>query len=674
METSSQSNDARHQQKQVQATLKPIKIASCKTHASSIDTNLTIENPASPQGASIYRIAAEKRSCERLWEHLVNEEILKEVFPGLDLKHGAWDNEEHLWTITIPELQDPMISTVTMKSAAEMLSWSEESVRKRLGKSFSEEKWDAVHRELEHAVMSETLALAARPSFLEKSFCFKRGDLDGNFLEQIHSAQRGSLLFWEQLASFDGHPHHPTAKCKLPLSAEQVSAYGPEFDRVIYLHFAALRNDVTVCKGEQPFRDALKHCFPDTMENWSRAVKSAGFEPKDFTPVPVHPAHIKPMLKRFGSLVDTKQLLLFPISMVSLPTKATMSLRTMIPVDCSGAVENRSSVHIKLPLEVQASSLVRYVSPVEAHDSPVLTKMLADMLLKSPHASFLHGALEMMDESTSIWLNYEGACGYKYEDARYLSCLLRDAPQVGTGEPFIQMPLAAVFSEIEWNGISAPVLLHIMKHDARVSCPDEARAYFQDYTSRVLRGILGLWVRFGLVLEAHQQNSVLVFDRTTGRLQKILYRDICGGLCGDIEVLEMHGWGHIKTLLHPRQDYILGGNRDADDDAEDYAYMIGALEHILVHSHLVPVARLIANAFGLSYNALLAGDVRCAISALCDEGLQTDPSLYEHIERTRQYLLETPHSQYKCLFLMRCMDSKDEFYANGLPNPLYITS
>ncbi|GBG24890.1 Hypothetical Protein FCC1311_011082 [Hondaea fermentalgiana] len=644
---------------------------------------------------------AERRSCERVWQHLVREQVLGDVEREAA---AAWDEVEDAWVIRGEihgALRSPNYSAkaqrqqvredrrhteedteeeeeeeakgnhagaVIVRSAAELLAWSEPAVRSRLGKDFDEAKWAAVQRELAHAVMGESLALAARPAFIANAF----GDVNeqDTFFNALAPEKREDLVFWEQLAAFDGHPHHPTAKCKLPLTPAQVCAFAPEFGTIVPLRLLAVRCELLALQGAVSMSQVFASHFPDTWTTWKRAVEDLGLDFTAFEPLPVHPGHLGPLLSRFESLLQSKEIITLDAESVSLRTHATMSLRTMVPISQDASA--KTSVHVKLPLDVQASSLVRYVSPVEAHDSPVLGEMLKAMLSHSD-ASFLDGKIEILDEPVGAWLNYEQTRDFVYEDARYLSCLLRVVPREPAGSPFVQLPLAALLSRIPSQGGDSPVLVHIMKHDARVRTAEQARAYFGDYASVVLRGVLGLWLRFGVVLEAHQQNAVLVMNRFTGMLDRIMYRDLCGGMCAHLDVLDLHGWGDIMERLHPRQDYILGGNDDPEEETEDYDYMLGALEHILVHSHLVPIATIIADSFGLDAADLLAGDVRAAILELFEETVRCEPRLADHVARSRKYLLERPRSRYKCLFLMRCLASKDEFYVNSFVNPLYVS-
>ena len=118
-------------------------------------------------------------------------------------------------------------------------------------------------------------------------------------------------------------------------------------------------------------------------------------------------------------------------------------------------------------------------------------------------------------------------------------------------------------------------------------------------TEVVARGLIGMLCCYGVALEAHGQNALLLFERRRRRPRArrddcgdgsdggdggdagpdappraaddesggaaeehleprgVLVRDLVGGMCADAHALRNAGWAGLRARLHPRQDYIL---------------------------------------------------------------------------------------------------------------------
>ena len=142
----------------------------------------------------------------------------------------------------------------------------------------------------------------------------------------------------------------------------------------------------------------LNEVLRDEKQRLKHFVKALNLKLEDYDVVIVHPwqyEHV--IIDRFKDWIQERRLIPTPIT---LPSKATLSFRTM-------ALLNRP-FHIKLPVEVQATSAVRTVSSVTTKDGPKLSYELQDMLHLYPQLKIakepygLHADVEAIKQDN--WL------------------------------------------------------------------------------------------------------------------------------------------------------------------------------------------------------------------------------------------------------------------------------
>jgi siderophore synthetase component len=181
----------------------------------------------------------------------------------------------------------------------------------------------------------------------------------------------------------DGHPLHPLCRARLGMSAEEVSAYAPEYRPVVDLHAYAVPADRWLTTG-------------------------AGLPPR----LLVHPWQRDHVLDRYPWLRPTGE---------TVPASPLMSLRTLAPLRDPGA-------HLKTAVDVQMTSAVRIVSPAAVHNGPVVSELVAG----------LAGPLGL----TVLREVAAGAVLVDGQPCRSLAMVLRRAPVPGPGE--VVLPLAAL--------------------------------------------------------------------------------------------------------------------------------------------------------------------------------------------------------------------------------------
>ena len=263
--------------------------------------------------------------------------------------------------------------------------------------------------------------------------------------------------------------------------------------------------------------------------------------------------------------------------------------------------------YLKLPVPVQMTSLRRYLSPVEANGGPHLSAMLLEILRRD---NFLRPRLLVLAEEASVHVHHPTVT---YERARYLSCLYRanvdslaSGPsgeasgeasggglgRAGLGDGTRVMPLAALLSVDPTS--MRPVLSHVLdahaaanpaaaKTAAATAATTAALDWYASYCDVVLGSAVRLWLCYGVTLELHQQNTLLLLG-SDGRLRSLICREVAGGAYCYEGLLQANGFD-VRGRLHPRQDAIF----------DDVKLPLNILLHAIVSQHLLVLAEAVAS-------------------------------------------------------------------------------
>ncbi|GAA3129844.1 IucA/IucC family protein [Planomonospora alba] len=282
----------------------------------------------------------------------------------------------------------------------------------------------------------------------------------------------GVNLRYEALAAFVDHPVYPTARCRAGLSEEELAAYAPEFAPSFELRWAAVpRERVTGAPPAQapdPSRVGLAAELTDTHVLF-----------------PVHPLAL-PVVRRIPWAV--------PAPEPYLTVRPTLSMRTV----AAGA-----RTHLKLPLPTSTLGLRnrRSIKPGTLADGA-----RAELLLRE----IAGPGILLADEQS-----------YAHAGHEYLGWLARRLP------PGELVPVAALLAPLPGGGTVAEALA-ARRHGGGggavgAAGPAEAvEALLTEYLRLLFATGVRLFVRYGVALEAHQQNLSLVLD---GRPLRLLVKD-----------------------------------------------------------------------------------------------------------------------------------------------------
>lgn len=384
------------------------------------------------------------------------------------------------------------------------------------------------------------------------------------------------LVFFEQ-AIVDGHPGHPCCHNRTGLSASDLRAYAPEYRPGVSLPVVAVRRDRHTGHGDLNLLLRTEH--PAV----AAAADASLTDPERYALLPVHPWQLAHVLEhRYADAFADGSLVVLPG--VTIPAHPLLSLRTLVPAGVLPAS------HLKTALSVRLTGAVRIVSPAAVHNGPVLSALLTAVLRREPG---LAGQLWILREPASA--------AYVDPDrgpSRSLAVLAREPVRRYLGAEEIALPAAALSAR---SPSGQPVVLDAMKQAGA-----DAASWFAAYCRVVLPPMLTLLCRWGVGLEAHGQNTVVVLRG--GWPMRILYRDL-GGVRIDPRRLAERG-------LEPPE---LRGDLLTDDPVAPRTTLYATL----VNNQLAALAATLTRHAGADHDALwasAAAAARAAFATLAESG------------------------------------------------------
>lgn len=259
----------------------------------------------------------------------------------------------------------------------------------------------------------------------------------------------------------DGHPYHPCCRSRPGLGVAEQLAFAPEHRPVVELGLVPLPPSACTVVGDWP--DSLR-------DSRGRLL------------LPAHPWQLGEVLPGLG----------FPAAEGVLRADPLMALRTLAPVD--------GGPHVKTALSLRMTSSVRDISGGSVVASAALSALLASVTDR------LDGRLPVTRNLAAAGARTgadpgPGTSGGGRGLSPDLAVLLRESPELYAGPGERVLPLAALTSvrgdPVAWLGALA-----------RLLWPPVLRL-----------------LSWGVALEAHGQNLLLVLDRRD-RPVRLVYRDL----------------------------------------------------------------------------------------------------------------------------------------------------
>ncbi|WP_296228484.1 NRPS-independent rhizoferrin synthetase [Ralstonia sp. UBA689] len=437
-----------------------------------------------------------------------------------------------------------------------------------------------------------------------------------------------------------GHPWHPAYKTRLGLAPDQVIALSPEFEAQVPIGLVAVaahRLQVSTMEGTQPYAAWFAATFPEAMTAFRKALLVRRLAPEGWLPLPVHPWQRDTTLNEtFAAEFAAGELITLPD--ITIATRPTMSFRTVAATTAPGGPM------LKLPVSMRLTSVERTVSPKSAVMGPRVSALLERILAAD---AALSAVLSIVPERHGIHL-----AGTSDERARHLSMIVRDNPTTRVARSQRLLPVGALFTPdftTDMTQPAAPTLLDtVLSRQTAGTRSERAARFFDAYLHVAIPAIVGLYLRYGIALEAHQQNTFVVID-AAGMPVRLVVRDF-----GDVKIALPALQAQGLTIEPFRAGHTTYPDRDIPRKKLIHAFLL---------CHIGELALALFPEGGETSGLRQWRDAMHTVFKQHQAALDAGAWVHE-----RHALLEAPWT-FKTFVRMRLRDQSDDMHAT-LPNPL----
>ncbi|MGG1610079.1 IucA/IucC family protein [Bacillus wiedmannii] len=306
----------------------------------------------------------------------------------------------------------------------------------------------------------------------------------------------------------DGHPYHPSYKARIGFQYRDNFQYGYEFMRPIkIIWIAAHKKYVTVgYENEMIYDNILKgEIGAHTLETYMERIHSAGCNPKQYVFIPVHPWQWENfIIPNYADHIQDKNIIYLGKSADDYC--AQQSMRTL------RNVTNPKRPYVKLSLNILNTSTLRTLKPYSVVSAPAISNWLSDVVSQDSY---------LRDESRIILLKEFSSVTYDTnKKATYgsLGCIWRESVHNHLDEQEDAVPFNGLYAK-EKDG--TPVIDAWLN---KYGIENWLRLLIQ----KAIIPVIHLVVEYGIVLESHGQNMILVHKE--GLPVRIALKDFHEGL------------------------------------------------------------------------------------------------------------------------------------------------
>ncbi|WP_338450074.1 IucA/IucC family protein [Niallia oryzisoli] len=476
--------------------------------------------------------------------------------------------------------------------------------------------------------------------------------IDWVLLKKKQNREFDSSLFFEQL-SIEGHNLHPGTKTKIGMEAEAVFRYAPEFDGVTDIKFVGIRKDYAewgvIEEKQQDANVFLFKEYPRLPEAAEQEFSEYGLTINDYVFVPVHSWQLEKAIPEIYQQEIQEQVVV-PVRGFVVPSGATSSFRTVVPL-MNG---EKPKYAIKVAVNSQMTSTVRSISANTTNNAAVFTRLIRSVM-------------QQEQDLAETFVPVCECAGYNFKmketekcfendplKSRNLSAVIRENVETFTVLDEVAIVGSSLFAESPIT--EKPILIELMESYAKkrkeTSLRKAAFQFFSEYVSIALPGFLTLMVKYGIGLEGHLQNSVMVFKE--GRPVRMLFRD-WGGARIYRNRLQQH---QVQVQFYPGSVTV----------TEHLKEMHNKVFYTVFQNHCGELVLQVCKHIGLG-----EGELWQEIYRICEKvfgQLESLPQYAESVRMDRKALYQA-EVDHKALTKMRLEpEGKDYSYA-AVPNPLY---
>ncbi|MDG5759255.1 IucA/IucC family protein [Natronococcus sp. A-GB1] len=517
------------------------------------------------------------------------------------------------------------------------------------------EQAERIRLEVAESVANLALARLARPAHARD--VETAAAESGSVLEAVASGVPAAdpATAFERIVT-DGHPFHPSGKIRRGMNAADGLAYAPEFTGRIDLRFVAVDREYALETRAEAIEDGqltdrLYATFEDLEGALERAIP-AGRSSESYAVVPVHPLQYhRTIPERYADGIEDGRVV--PIPDYASPATPQLNLRTVVPYATDRTADGPLP-HLKLAIPVQTTNVVRTLSPHAVSNGPQVTDVVR--------------AIEQREDLERLGLLAEPAAtcyyppggphpeGEAFDDARHLSGLLRQNPASHPLVPEEGVPVVASSLVADAPTTGRPLVCGVIeRYGDRTGASTTGEAvlsFLERYADVVVPEQLALLSEYGVALESHLQNSLIIFE--DAEPVATLVRDLGG--------IRVHR-GRLTERGLSVEPYP-----DSDLEADDAADCYRKLHYALFQNHLAELVATVADEFAIDERdcwEVIADRCERAFDAIRAEGRVPE----DRLERDERALFAAS-TTHKALTAMRLRGKRHEYVTSEVANPL----
>lgn len=454
-----------------------------------------------------------------------------------------------------------------------------------------------------------------------------------NFLHWLsiqHEIDDYDEYLWSETMSIEGNPFHPCAKMRMGLSKEDRKRFAPEAIQdipLITLLVPKERIHQTTTLDEE--LNAFFFRLDPRLYEMTAQILEKSQQPLDkYQLFFVHPWQYQWMMNHFPE-EEKVHWIQVPYS---IPAKALLSFRTM---DVS-----RLGIHLKLPVQMQITNAVRTLSPQATINGPQLSYQLNQFL--GEHQEFAE-RMKILPERAGVY--YQSQMDPKSFWAANFAFTIREHPRKFVRPNEMAFVGAALTSLTPIS--KQPLVIDLIEQFTNTNRVKSKQAiqFIKHYADRCLPPFLYLLQKYGVALEGHMQNVIVVTSK--GRIQRFLVRDM-----GGIRVHQERFHRHMDTSQLCKGAVLVG----------EMESVYRKFLHSVIQNHFGDLIFTIAEFLRMDETPLWS-----EVSRVLDRSLD---SFVEYAESDRNALFQ-PVIQTKALLLMRKQKrAGDQYIYINVENPL----
>ncbi len=295
---------------------------------------------------------------------------------------------------------------------------------------------------------------------------------------------------YDRLAAFQDHPYYPTARAKLGFDVAALERFAPEFQPRFMLRWLAVPR-------------TLFHLSDTVLPDWWPTPARVGLDARlarDHQLLPVHPflwaSGLDAMLEEAG-LAES----VIKAPLADIEVQPTLSVRSLM-------LTEHPDTHIKLPLTIRTlgSRNIRTIKPSTIGDGHRIQCLLGAIAAQDP---LLSDRLLLTDEHQGAHVAGQPFLGFilrRYPAAVEDATLVSVAGLVAPSPHATEKSAGTLYGELAERFFDGDV-----------------RGFLRAYLRLTFDIHLPLWLRYGVALEANQQNSMLLLK--DGEAMRLLLKD-----------------------------------------------------------------------------------------------------------------------------------------------------